>query len=426
MKTEEKTPKTRHQETLETLDKIAESGKSLGIILQTTEDEQMDGRTVHVNGRKFINFTNCSYLGLEMDPRLISGVIDATTRYGTQFASSRSYLSMTMYEEVEDLLKKIFKAPVALSQTTSLGHISNIPILVGDHDAVIMDISVHATVQEAVSLLVERGITIERIRHNRMDLLEDRIKELRMTHEKIWYMADGVYSMFGDGAPLKELKELLDQYDDFYLYIDDAHGMSWSGENGAGYVYSKLPFHPKMYFTTSLAKGFGASGGVLAFPENISFKRVHDFGRTFIFSTQLSPPILGAIRASAKIHLSDEINLLQSHLQDRIKYFNQTAKMLELPLLSDSLTPVRFIALGKPQVGYNLVTRLNNAGFFVSLCVYPSVSMNNTGIRIAITNHHRLEDLENLLNEIAVQLPMALKEAGSSMKEIQRYFKLGS
>ncbi len=419
------TSKTRHQQTLEVLDQIAESGKSLRIILQTTSDDQMDGRIVHVGEQKFVNFTNCSYLGLEMDARLIGGVIDATTRYGTQFASSRSYLSMTMYEEVEDLLSKIFKAPVALSQTTSLGHISNIPILVGDRDAVIMDISVHATVQEAVSLLVERGITIERVRHNRTDQLEERIRELRMTHEKIWYMADGVYSMFGDGAPLKELKTLLDEYEQFYLYIDDAHGMSWAGEHGAGYVYTQLPFHEKMYFTTSLAKGFGASGGVLAFPERLNYKRVHDFGRTFIFSTQLSPPILGAIRASAKIHLSPDITLLQSHLQQRIKFFNQTAKMLDIPIISDSITPVRFIMLGKPQVGYNLVTRLKNAGYFVSLCVYPSVSMNNTGIRIALTNHHRNEDIEGLLNEIAIQLPIALKEAGSSMKEVKRFFKLG-
>ncbi len=418
------TSKTRHQQTLEVLDQIAESGKSLGIILQTTSDDQMDGRIVHVGDKKFINFTNCSYLGLEMDARLIGGVIDATTRYGTQFASSRSYLSMTMYEEVEELLGKIFKAPVALSQTTSLGHISNIPILVGDRDAVIMDISVHATVQEAVSLLVERGITIERVRHNRMDQLEERIRELRMTHEKIWYMADGVYSMFGDGAPLKELKTLLDAYEQFYLYIDDAHGMSWAGENGAGFVYTQLPFHEKMYFTTSLAKGFGASGGVLAFPERLNYKRVHDFGRTFIFSTQLSPPVMGAIRASAKIHLSGDITLLQSHLQQRIKFFNQTAKMLDIPIISDSITPVRFIMLGKPQVGYNLVTRLKNAGYFVSLCVYPSVSMNNTGIRIALTNHHRNEDIEGLLNEIAIQLPLALKEAGSSLKEVKRFFKL--
>lgn len=410
---------------LELLDEIASSGKNLGIILQDTQDKQLDGRTVHVKGKRLVNFTNCSYLGLELDQRLIAGTIDAVTRYGTQFASSRSYLSMTLYHEIEDLLAKIFKMPVALSQTTSLGHISNIPILIGDNDAVIMDISVHATVQEAVLLLHERNITVEKIRHSRMDILEDRIKALQMTHEKVWYLCDGIYSMFGDGAPLDQLKSLLNNYEQFYLYIDDAHGMSWAGEHGAGYVFSKMPFHSKMYFTTSLAKGFGASGGVLAFPEIESFNRVHSYGRTFIFSTQISPPVLGAVLASAKIHLTSEIDLLQSQLQERIKFFNQTAKLFDLPLISNEITPVRFIALGKPQVGYNLVTRLINAGFYVSLCVYPSVSINNTGLRIAITRHHSMLDIEHLLREIATQLPFALKECGSSMKEISRSFKLG-
>jgi 7-keto-8-aminopelargonate synthetase-like enzyme len=418
--------KTKHQQMLELLDEIAHTGKSLGIILQTIEDEQLDGRNVHVNGKKLLNFTSCSYLGLELDPRMIAGAIDATTRYGTQFASTRSYLSLTLYKEIEDLLAQMFKMPVALAQTTGLGHIANIPILVGDNDAVIMDISVHATVQEAVSLLVERGVKIEKIRHNRMDILEDRIKELSMTYDKIWYMADGIYSMFGDAAPLDEIKELLDRYEQFYLYIDDAHGMSWAGENGAGYVVSKLPYHPKMYLTTSLAKGFGATGGVLAFPENNSFTRVHNYGRTFIFSTQLPPPMLGAIRASCKIHMSTDITLMQSQLNEKVKFFNQMAKLYEVPILSETETPVRFVTLGKPQVGYQMVTRLMNEGMYTSLSVFPSVSYNNTGMRVAINRHHSHEDIERLVKAIAKNLPEALVECGSSMKEINRYFKLQS
>lgn len=409
---------------LELLDEIAHTGKSLGIILQNIEDEQLDGRNVHVNGKKLLNFTSCSYLGLELDPRMIAGAIDATTRYGTQFASTRSYLSLTLYKEIEELLAQMFKMPVALAQTTGLGHIANIPILVGDNDVVIMDISVHATVQEAVSLLVERGVKIEKIRHNRMDMLEDRIKELSKTYDKIWYMADGIYSMFGDAAPLDEIKELLDRYEQFYLYIDDAHGMSWAGENGAGYVVSKLPYHSKMYLTTSLAKGFGATGGVLAFPENNSFTRVHNYGRTFIFSTQLPPPMLGAIRASCKIHLSGDITIMQSQLQERVMFFNQMAKLYEVPVLSDAATPVRFVTLGKPQVGYQMVTRLMNEGMYTSLSVFPSVSYNNTGMRIAINRHHTNEDIERLVKAIAKNLPEALVECGSSMKEINRYFKL--
>ena len=115
---------------------------------------------------------------------------------------------------------------------------------------------------------------------------------------------------------------------------------------------------------------------------------------------------------------------MQKSLQQRIKFFNQTAKMYELPLIRESLSPVMFIGAGKPVVGYNMVRRLMTAGFFVNLSVFPSVSYTNTGLRIPITLHHTNEDIENLLKVVALNLPIALKESGQTMKNLIQYFKL--
>ncbi len=416
--------KSKHEQILSLLDEVSISGKKLGIILQTIEDAEIDGRHVTLKGKRLRNFSSCSYLGLDLDQRLMAGAIDAVTRFGVQFSSSRSYLSSPLYGELESKLAKIFKSPAAVFNTTTLGHLSNLPILIGDEDAIVMDVSVHSSVQMAVSLLKERNIHTEIIRHSRLDILEDRVKELSLTHKKIWYLSDGVYSMFGDLAPVGDIVKLLDMYEQLYLYIDDAHGMSWAGENGAGYVMSQVPFHKRMYLTTSLGKAFGASGGVMVFPDEEDFRRVHDYGKTSIFSIQIPPPVLGAAVASAKMHLTADIYTLQKQLQDRIKFFNQTAKMLEVPMLSDDISPVKFVCLGKPIMGYNMVSRLMNAGFYVNLSVFPSVSYNNTGMRIPLSLHMTKDDIADLLNEIAVQLPLAMKETGTSMKEITRFFKL--
>ncbi len=416
--------KTKHEQILSLLDEVSVSGKKLGIILQTVEDTELDGRHVIIGGQRLKNFGSCSYLGLDLDHRLMAGAIDAISRFGVQFSSSRSYLSSPLYGELEEKLSRIFNMPAAVFNTTTLAHLSSLPILIGDEDAVILDVSVHSSVQMAAGLLKERNIHLEVIRHNRLDLLEDRVKVLSATHRKVWYMSDGVYSMFGDLAPVQEIVRLMDQHEQMHLYIDDAHGMSWAGANGSGYVLSKVPSHPKMVLSTSLGKAFGASGGVMVFPDNEDFRRVHDYGKTSIFSIQLPPPVLGAAVASANIHLSSEIGLLQSQLQDRIKYFNQTARLLDLPLISGDISPVKFVCLGKPVTGYNLVRRLMNAGYYVNLSVFPSVSYNNTGIRVPLTLHMTKEDIDGLLNEIAVQLPQALQDAGSSMKEIHRFFKL--
>jgi 7-keto-8-aminopelargonate synthetase-like enzyme len=130
--------KSKHQQMIEIIDQMLTSSSRLGITHLTTEDEHLDGRHLSINGSDLLNFGSCSYLGLELDKRLINGAIDAVKRYGTQFSSSRAYVSVTLYNEIEELLSKIFNKPVTLASTASLGHMSNIPVLVGEHDAVCM------------------------------------------------------------------------------------------------------------------------------------------------------------------------------------------------------------------------------------------------------------------------------------------------
>lgn len=417
--------KSKHEQILDIVDQVSSTVSNLGIAYCTTEDYELHGRKIHINGAELLNFGSCSYLGLELDPRLKAGVIDAVQRYGTQFSSSRAYVSVTPYYEMENLLRQIFGQPVILAPTTTLGHLSNIPVLIGDNDAVILDSQVHECVQTAVQLLKARNITVELIRHNRVDMLEERIRILSETHSKVWYMADGVYSMYGDFPPMKELLNLMENYEQFYLYMDDSHGMSWTGKNGAGYVMSQLTTYPdKLYLTASINKAFAAAGGVLVFPNEEDMRKVRHCGKTFIFSGPIQPPMLGAAIASAKIHLTPEINSLQNGLLERIEFFNKTAISLNLPLIVENHSPISFIGVGKPDVGYNMIKRMMNLGFYFNLSVFPSVSYKNTGLRIPINMHHSLDDIKNLLEAIADQLPQALIDTNSSMSEIYKSFKL--
>ena|ERR1700740_92693 len=219
--------KTRSNNFIDTIDECLTNGVKNGIFQVSVEDTILDGRTITIDGKKVINFGSCSYLGLEVDDRLKQGAIDATIRYGTQYSSSRAYSACNLYEELEDLFYKIFKNnPSILAATTTLTHISAIPILVQSDDLVILDHQVHGSVQLAVQLAKAKGTKVEMIRHSRLDILEDIIKENPNKYNKIWYMADGLYSMYGDYAPLKDILYLMEKYGNFHLYIDDSHGMS--------------------------------------------------------------------------------------------------------------------------------------------------------------------------------------------------------
>ena len=414
--------KTRTAQNLRTTHETVSKAAEEGLIHLIAEDSTANGRTVTLNGREYINFGSCSYLGLELDPRIKAGTIDAVERYGSQFASSRAYLSVKLYEEAEELLGRIFQRPLILATSLTLGHMSTLPVLVGDDDVVILDHQVHASVHMAVAQLRNRGIKVEMIRHSNMNMLESRIQKLKDRYNKIWYLADGIYSMYGDYAPIEDLKQLLDKYEQLRLYIDDAHGSGCIGKNGCGFVHTQLPYHPRMFLTCSLAKSFATAGGVLIFPDEESRQLVRTCGGTLIFSGPIQPPMLGGAIASLKIHLSDELEGLQSQLRNRIASFNYLSEKYQLPIFSESTSPVCFINVGTPNVGYNMVKRVMNEGFYLNLAVYPSVPYKNTGLRLAINNHLSFEDIENIIRVMADQLPLALNEENSDMEDVYKAF----
>lgn len=394
--------------------------QSLGILQGHYSDSELNGRTIHLNGRELLHFANCSYLGLELDHRLKDAAKEAINRHGIQFSSSRTYLESPLYGELEEKLSKIYGKPTLISATTSLGHISWIPVAVAKEDAVILDHQVHRSVQNATLMVKATGTHVELVRHNRMDLLEERIIELSKKYTKVWYMADGVYSMFGDVAPVQQLYELMDKYEQFHVYLDDAHGMSWAGENGKGYALSMVEnLHPKMCFITSLAKGFGANGAVMVFSDELQKLLIRNMGSTIIFSGPVPPVILAAASASADIHLSSEIYERQDRLQQLMQHFVDTANKLNLPLVRQDLTPICFLATGADGTNLLEITSgLQRDGFFVNPSSYPSVPLKNSGVRITLNLHHTEENITNLLEA----LQNRLNQRGIITEEVMKAF----
>jgi len=414
---------SKAKERLNLIDTMITEAVQKGLLQLTADSDILDGRIIHLDGHPLVNFGVCSYLGLETDPRLKQGTIDAVLRYGTQFASSRGYLSVPAYRELEYLLQRIVDAPVLVVPTTTLGHLAAIPTLIGDDDAILMDQQVHNSVQMAVEHVRAAGTYVEVIRHNNISLLDKRLQELSTHYQRVWYLADGIYSMFGDMTPIEELKHLLRRYHNLYLYLDDAHGMSWTGQHGRGYVLSHLPERERVVVALSMAKGFAAGGGVLVFPNTEMLRRVRSCGGPMIFSGPMQPPMLGAAIASARLHLSPEIIEMQQELVARIRFCNDLMQEKSLPLASTTLTPIRFMATGWTRVAENLLQRLMKQGFFPNIVGFPAVPLKQSGIRITITRHQSEDDIRALVDALAYHLPLALQEEGSSFSDITKFFK---
>ena len=416
--------KSRNQNFIDTIDSCLTNGVKNEVFHLTTEDDFLDGKYITIHGEKLLNFGSCSYLGLEVDERLKNGAIEAVKNHGTQFSSSRLFLQNKLYLEAEELLTGIFERPTLLAPTTSLGHIAAIPVLIQDEDLVIMDHQVHGSVQNAVSMLKPRGIKVEMIRHNDMDQLEALVKAERTRYNKIWYMIDGVYSMYGDYAPIPEIRSLMDKYDQLWTYADDAHGMSWTGKYGRGTVLEHGPLHDHMVLSSSLAKAFSCGGGVLVFPNEEMCRKVRTCGAAFTFSGPVQPPMLGAIIASAKLHYTTEFKRRAERFKNMREKTLQFIRSKDLPLVMPSDSPIFYLATGLPRTGYNMAKKLIEKGYYVDIGIFPGVPVKCTGIRIALNANMNLNDIEGLIMEIIQLYPQVLEEEGQSMENISQYFNI--
>jgi 7-keto-8-aminopelargonate synthetase-like enzyme len=379
--------------------------RSRGLVCQVAEDDRFDGRTITVNGRRLVNFGSCSYLGLETDARLKTAACEAVLRYGVQFATSRAYVATPLYRELERLLSEMAGgAHVVLAATTSLAHLGALPVLVGERDAVLYDTQVHASAQAVLPELRLRGIACEPVRHNRLDKLEQRAQALSRTHERVFYICDGVYSMYGDRLDVDGLYSVLARNPALFAYIDDAHGVGWSGARGAGTVLGRRSIHPRMVVVLGLAKSFAAAGGALVLPDAELADKVLTCGRTLIFSGPVQPAQLGAGIASAKIHLSDELPHLQDRLVSRIDAFDRETRRVGLPVASLERSPIRFICVGDELRTIELAASLLERGHYVNVAYYPAVPRRRAGIRVVLNSHHTPDDLTLLVDDIARHL----------------------
>ena len=390
------------------VDKIAHSvGEAVerGVIWKTADAVAYAGRHVAIEGEALLNFGGCSYLGLEQRDELKEAAIAAIRDYGTQFSYSRAYLQSPLYQRLETLLGEISGGFPLVTASTSLGHISTLPVIVRPRDAVIIDLAAHASVFTAAGLI--RGATVARARHNHLGDVVRQIERLSQTHERVWYLLDGLYSMTGDLAPMQGIADLLVRFPQLHLYVDDAHSTSWCGLHGRGYALSQLPDRRRVVVALSLNKAFSAAGGAIVFPDPELRDRVRMCGGPMVFSGPVQPPMLGAAVASAELHLAPTFAEEQRRLLDRIDLTLSLCRERGVPLSAHDRTPIFFVPCGAAKRAFAAADQLRACGIYACVSVFPAVAENAAGIRFTISLHNEEQDIAQLVLALAQQVKVA-------------------
>lgn len=380
-------------------------------LLQSADEGAFSGRYVAYEGRQILNFVCCSYLGLEQREDLKRAAISAIERLGVQFSCSRAVLQSSHYDELEQALGSMTGGHAIVSATTTLAHIAALPVLVDARDAVIVDQQAHASLHTACALL---RVPINVIRHNRMDQLEDQLKQLSGKHQRVWYVLDGLYSMLGDFAPIDELRDLLARYPALHLYVDDAHATSWTGTYGRGYALERLPDRSRVVGVLSLNKAFSAGGGALILPTEALAQKIRRAGGPLVFGGPLQPPLLAAAVASAKLHLSPELPGLQQALTDRIKLAIRLASEQNVAFMDTSVSPIFFVRCRATEKTFSMIKGLrDNHGIYTCPAFFPIVPRGHAGVRITISLHNTNEDIATLIGALASEARRLQHSEGS-------------
>lgn len=349
------------------------------------------------DGQSVVEFLNCSYLGLDTHPALITGAQEAVDEWGVHLCCARSRFTIEPNRLLEEELSSLFKGRAITFPSVTSAHMSALPLLAagalsprgGRPVRLVFDRFAHASMQVLKPILaVEAEITT--IAHNDLDQLLSEVQVAKSKGQELVFLADGVYSM-GGVSPIRKLLALAHEHD-FYLYIDDAHGTSILGQRGEGFALACTgpELSERMILTFSLAKGFGCNGGGILVPHTFQEEAIRTYGVTYGFSAPLDFAVVGAALASIKLHRDGTVAALQRALWDRVREF--TGLGLEQRFVS----PIGMVKASDTEQCLNLGSELKRRGYFVSVVFFPIVAQENAQLRICLSAEHSSEQLAGL------------------------------
>lgn len=368
----------------QTLREIAEAG------LFKRERSISSAQSSHIstNGKEVLNFCANNYLGLADHPQVVAAAHESLDKYGFGLASVRFIcgtqeghlllereLSEFLCTEDTILFSSCFDANGGVFET-----------LFSSEDAILSDELNHASIIDGIRLS-----KAQRFRYANRDMadLELKLQEAKDARQKV-IVTDGVFSMDGYFAPLREICDLAEKYGALVM-VDDSHAVGFIGKHGRGTpelagVESRVDF-----ITGTLGKALGgASGGYVSGKKEI-IALLRQRARPYLFSNTLPPVVVAGSRAA--IELIETSVGLREKLRENAAYFRRAMNDADFELLEGShpIVPVMF---GDAKVAAKMADLALELGVYVVAFSYPVVPHGKARIRVQLSAAHTFNDVD--------------------------------
>lgn len=343
-----------------------------------------------INGRLTILAGTNNYLGMPHRKECIEAACQAVRDQGTGTTGSRmangTYaIHVALERELSDFLKKRHTIVFTTGYSANLAVLST---LVGPKDVVILDADCHASIYDGCRL---GGVQVYRFKHNDVEDLEKRLKRLANKVNNILIAVEGLYSMLGDRAPLKEIAALKKAYR-AYLLVDEAHSLGVLGENGRGLAEEQGVENDVDFVIGTFSKSLGSIGGYCS--SNYDKLELLRFAsRPYVFTASSSPANIAVARKALEIiqqepqlrtRLWENANLLYKRLKDL---------SFRVGPAPSPIIPVRFKEIPKAFAAWN---GLLENGVYVNMVLPPATPDGMALLRCSLSAAHTIEQVESI------------------------------
>ena len=350
--------------------------------------------TIHLDGHDVVLLGSNNYLGLSTHPEVITAAVEATQTFGTGASGSRLISGNSeLYTTLESNLAKTKGTEAAL--VFSSGYAANtsvIPVLAGEGDLILSDALNHASIIDGCRL---SRASKKIYQHCDTEHLRTLLSESTAFRRRL-IVTDGVFSMDGDIAPLRDICDLAAQYDAMLL-VDDAHGFGVLGKDGSGTVSHFGLEGKEIIQMGTLSKAVGALGGYIAGDRTL-IELLINRARGFIFTTGLPPATLAAANAALNVIRSSPE--LRQNLLSHAKRLKTALIDLGYTLLP-SETQILPLVLGNPQRAISLAEALLTKGVFAPAIRPPAVPTGTSRLRLTVMATHTEVEIEQAIEAFA-------------------------
>jgi len=348
-------------------------------------------------GARVLNFCANNYLGLADHPDIVEAAHEALDRWGYGLSSVRFICgTQEIHKELESRLSTFLGADATILYSSCFDANGGVfETLLGEEDAVISDELNHASIIDGIRLCKAKRY---RYRNCDMSELEARLSEAEAAGARFKLIAtDGVFSMDGSMAPLKEICNAAARHDAIVM-VDDSHAVGFMGPNGRGSHEHAGVMGRVDILTGTLGKALGgASGGYVSGRREI-VDLLRQRSRPYLFSNSLAPVIAAASIASLDlISASPE---LRERLHRNTRVFRDGLSRAGLTIKPGS-HPIVPVMLGDASLAQRFAARMLEKGVYVIGFFYPVVPHGAARIRAQVSAAHDEKDLETAINAFA-------------------------